>query len=825
MSGRFPTLAAAMVLAALLAPSPCAVADEALRLPGLAAEARVVVDAWGVSHIRAASLSDLYYVWGWVTARDRLWQLALTRASGQGQLHRWMGNKALQADGGAQLFRLRERADAIWARDARDPELRMELERYSAGINARLDECRSGRAPWPRELRLLDAKPENWKPEDCMLLQLGLGVTLDLDIPELAEAKLVSEHGAAWVTARRRFEQRYVFDTIADDATGTVGLPPTSGVPLAPGARAPGRTTGMPKTTAHLDERSQPRAAATPALDPATALAAARVAALLAGRESDGSDRASNEMVVGPRRSASGKPLLANDPHLSLGTPGPFHLVHVSVPGIVEAAGATVPGLPAIVSGRNTRCAWGVTALSADVIDVYADTLSADGRRVKGPAGWTPVVTRNFDMTFTVLGIPLPVFGQVRRYTPHGPVVVWDPAHHVALSVRWSAMEDDRISLSRMVGIERSRDAEELAGRYRTLVTPTINLVTADVSGRTIYQATGLVPRRAADPAPGVLPGDGRHEWNGFIPADSMPSWRPSADGFAVNGNNRPVHARSPYAWPGYTFAQDRAARMAQRLGGDRSLTAADMKSVQNDVYSRASARQLPALLAAVARLAPTLSSPTRAALDTLRRWDYVTRRSRVAPTLARSWWNAWTRRSRLEGLPGLALAHLTGEAPDTLTRAGGAHESAAHGAAAALETALDTLATRLGPDLATWTWGRAHRARFVHALAGRDAGLEPALVPEDGDGGTVAVGGTRAPWNLELRFGPAFRHVVDLADSLTSWVVIPPWNAATASGHTADLRARWASHDYVPLRMSWPTIEREAAERIVLAPGAVPKR
>jgi penicillin amidase len=787
-------IAAAAAMVALLPPPPrpAAVAQDLPRLPGLRAPARVVVDRWGIPHVRAASLADAYYLWGYVTARDRLWQLAETRASAEGTLHRWLGNRALRADGGAQLFRLRERADAIWARDARDPALRVALERYAEGINARLAECRSGRAPWPPELVRLGAKPADWRPADCELTLLGLGVTLDLDLSDIADAALVKAIGAEAVVARRRFEERYVFDTIADDA---------------PAAAPRSRHAGVPGPDAGVT------------LAASTVAAAARAAAAFPAHQPDGSDRASNEMVVGPARTALGRPLLANDPHLALGTPGAFHLVHLSVPDTLEAAGAAVPGLPALVSGRSTRCAWGVTALSADVVDAYADTLSADGRRVKGPRGWVDVVTRPFHLAFRVLGVPLPVPGQVRRYTPHGPVVVWDPKHRVAVAVRWSAMEDERVTLTGLVGFERSRNVDELAAHVRTLVTPTINAVAADVGGHTIYQAIGLVPRRTAEPVPGILPGDGRHEWPGFIAADSMPSWHPPADGYAVNGNNRPAHARSPYAWTGYRFAQDRAARMSQRLAGDRRITRQDLASVQNDTWSRASARQVPALLAAIRPLEGSLPPRSRAALDTLRAWDFDTRRWRVAPTLARSWWNAWTRRTRLEDLPGLALAHLSGEAPDTLTH-GGAHESAAAAAAGALQTALDTLAARLGPDLGTWTWNRAHRARFTHLLADRDPAFEPPVVAEDGDGSTVAVAGTRAPWSFDVRFGPQFRHVVDLADTLTSWVVIPPWNAATDRGHSPDLRAAWARHDVVPLRMSWPAIERDAAERLDLAPG-----
>ena len=201
--------------------------------------------------------------------------------------------------------------------------------------------------------------------------------------------------------------------------------------------------------------------------------------------EPEGGDRASNEFVVGARRAAHGKPLLANDPHLALTTPGAFHVLHVHVPGQVDAIGASAPGLPLIVSGRNRRVAWGATAVSADVIDVYADTLSADRRRVRthasdGTAGWAPVRTTPYDLLYRIGGvIPIPVlpFMNVRRETPHGPVLVWDDKAGIAYSARWTALEDDRIHLGGILGMERSRTAAELDGRAATLVTPCLNLM------------------------------------------------------------------------------------------------------------------------------------------------------------------------------------------------------------------------------------------------------------------------------------------------------------------------------------------------------------
>jgi penicillin G amidase len=771
------------------------------RIPGLSAEAQIVTDRWGIPHVRARSLTDLYRAWGWVAARDRLWQMMWTRASGDGHTHRWVGNAALQADGGAQLFRLRERAHALWMRERRHANAREALTAYTEGVNAYLASCRRGERAWPAELRRLGAKPRDWTPEDCVLVMLGFGITLDLDLPELGEARSVLEHGTAGMRARRRFESRWMYDTIPDSAARRMwdarGRVPEA-TPVATGGTSPGR------------------------LSPMTRDAIAGWLEAFPPRDADGADRASNAFVVGARRSASGKPILANDPHLGLTTPGQFHVVHVSVPGMLDAVGASVAGLPIIATGRNPRVAWGVTALSADVVDVFRETISADGKRVwdtrePGAAKWVPVTTRAFDLQYRVLGVGvwIPPLVQERRYTPRGPVLAWDPKRRVALTAQWTALEDERISLAKLFGIERATRSQQVADAFATLVTPCFNLVVADVDGDARYLASGLLPDRQVEAPPGPIPADGRHEWRGFVARDRMPGWRVPSTGFAVNANNRPAGDAYPHALPRYDWPHDRARRMHQRLAGDASLTLRDAMSVQNDVRSLAAERNVRALLRCADSLAGALPARERAALDTLRAWDLLARRSKVAPTLYRAWFGAFQRRSGFEGLPGLAIASLEGAAPEL-------DELPAVAAATALSMALDTLTAKLGPDLSRWHYRRAHQARFRHALSTLDprSRWEPGLVSEDGDNATPSVGASRLPWTVEVTHGPVFRHVVDLASPLVSYAVVPPWNStAFPPRGELDLRARWANHGYVPLHLDWTRIERVAMDRVRLAP------
>lgn len=789
---RSPSLRAALAGAALLALLPatgCARKPRFPDAPPPSAPVSIETDVYGVPHVRAANLPDLYFAWGWVTARDRTWQLVLTRAQAQGLSHRFLGDEALMADGGAQLFRLRERADTLWLRDREDPVLRERVQRYTDGINAWLGS--RGRQATPRgELEALKLDPEPWRPADTYVLLLAYGVTLDLALPELGEARRIREHGAGWIEQRQRFESQWIFDSIPDSARDAVPA-------LAP-----------PDTTL---------AAAAPL--PAALLADAGAAALRwPARAADGADRASNAFAIGPKRTASGMPILANDPHLHLTTPGPFHMLHLVVPGVLDVAGCAAPGLPCVISGRNENCAWGVTSVGADVVDVYADTITTDGGSVRWQGQWVPVRTAPYDLRVRRAGLSLPVppFVQKRRWTPHGPVVAWDPKHQLALTVRWSAMADSLISVRRMVGLEQSRSAEEIASRFRTMVTPAFNCVAADDEGHVVYQATGLMPNRPFPFTYGPLPSDGRHEWAGFVPADSMPHWSVPADGFVVNGNNRPRRVRG---WDRYDWTHDRAARMAELAGQSKAHTLESAAAIQNDVFSRGGARAVPLLLGAVDSSGVALGERERGALALLRAWAYSTQHDRVPPTIYRGWWGALQRELHTEGLPGLTLAALQGRAPEVFAADTSGPKTPGAAAAAALTAALDTLQAKLGADVYTWVWGRAHQAFFEHGLGkrdGRDWSAE--RIEEDGDGSTVAVAGSQAPWSFDVTHGPGFRHVVDLAVPESSLAVIPPWNS---DQFRIDHRPRWAEHRYFPLLRDWARIEKRVIDRVTLGPKA----
>ena len=770
---------------------------------GLDHPVRVIVDRWGIPHVLARSLPDLYFAWGYITARDRLWQIMCLRQAVDGRLWQWLGNATLRSDGAAQLFELRTRAEAVWAEERHDTSAAMPLERYAAGINAYLARCRAGQARWPGECDALGVRPAAWRPSDTVAMLLGEGVLLDLDLPELGEAEAIAQRGREWVARRRRFERQWIYDTIPDSAAARLYGAATAGVTNpAVDADGPGPGALPPRLLAEARET---------------------LAAWRPDGASDPEQRASNVFAVGPRRSASGFPLLANDTHLPLSIPGPFHALHVTVPGVVDAIGFYAPGIPVIVSGRNARCAWGISALSADVVDVFEDTLSADGRRVRWNGTWSPIRQRGYDLRFRWHGIPLPALGQMRRYTPHGPVIAYDRSRRVALSARWAGLLDS-LAMGPLLGVERSASAAEVCAHFRSLVTPCLNLVAADRDGRVLYQASGSLPRRGEDPGLGPLPGDGRHEWRGFLAHDRLPAWRVPPAGVVVNCNNRPVNAAFGEPLPRYDWAQDRALEIAGRLQPLRRVTLDDLRDIQNDIASRGARRMLPRLIACADSLPERWTPAMRQALDTLRLWDHVAARGRVAPTLYRGWYGALQRRSKLDGLTGLTAAALDGRAPEALVAPGPAGgtgaslERPAVAAVAALALAMDSLAVLLGPDLAAWTWERAHRAVFRSELDGRPGAWQPPPTAVDGDNSTPCVGASRLPWSTAVTHGPVIRHLVDLAVTDSSLGLLPPGNSGSRrSVHLLDHLDRWANHAYVPFYLSWEWVERAKESEITL--------
>lgn len=708
--------------------------DGAIALPGLAAPVTVARDTVGVPHILARSATDAAFALGFVHAQDRLWQMEFNRRLGAGRLAEVLGEKALSYDRTMRtygFYRLAEQDFLTF-----DAPTRARYEAYAAGVNAYLAN-RSG--PLPPEFLLLGVKPQPWRPADSlvwlklMALDMAYGWRRELDRLQLAGA-LTPEQTAQ----------------LLDNTTDPLVVPPD--------------------IKALLGEL--PRSAFVP---PAAA-------------EGSGS----NNWVIAGNRSRSGKPLLANDPHIGFSQPGIWYLAHVGI-GSRNIVGVTFPGLPFVVLGRNDTLAWGFTNVAPDVHDLIVERIDPSAGTYVTPTGPAPVAAR-------IEVISVKGEDDVRlkvRETRNGPLIsdvipglarALGPTH--ALALRWTMLQPgDRTGVAGLK-VNDARSADDLLAALRDFAGPMQNLVYAHVDGTVGYITPGRLPRRAAAyPGRGLIPAPGwlaQTRWDAMTPFDELVQLRNPADGYVVTANNRitdrPYPDHVTYEWEG-SFRHDRIVDLVKRTPKHSLAT---MRSIQSDILD-------PALGEAARRLAALASDKPMA--QGLIAWNGVMRADEREPLLAWAWVQAFSKRISRDELGPRAEERLSdynialvlrvlrgmGTAPrwcdDIAT--GGPPETCARMAALALDDALASLEASHGANREAWRWGARHRVAFEH----RPFSQVPLLkrffarsieVAGGPDSINVAHSRARGVEAGAVYLGPSLRALYDLADLEQSRFMIP---------------------------------------------------
>ncbi|MBW8270507.1 penicillin acylase family protein [Caldovatus aquaticus] len=796
---------------------------------GLAAPVSVAFSREGVPLIRAESERDAWVAMGWLHARDRLFQMDLMRRTAAGRLSEWAGAVTLRSDRFVRLLGLARRAEEDLA--ALPAEVRDVLEAYAAGVNAWI--AARGRFAAPEYLLL--GPPEPWRPSDSLLWGKLMGLYLSGNWRvEVNRARLL----AAGLPAER------LRDLWPEDASAGR---PDQPAPGAGEARVP--AAAPPAAAAALDGGHLARlAAALPAFPADAPLPAS----------------ASNVWAVAGPRSASGGALLANDPHLGFAAPVQWYLVRIALPGGRFLAGATSPGVPLVVIGRNERLAWGFTTTHADTQDVFVERL-VPGRpdEYETPEGPRPFLVR--EERIAVRGAAQPVVMRVRE-TRHGPVLSdLDPPQGggaasgrgdgTVLAVAMAGLAPGDTAAAGLLALNRARGVEE-AGRAAALITaPSQNLVVADAEGRIALYLTGRIPRRRSGdgtlPAPGW---DGTADWEGFVPFAALPHVVDPPGGVLVNANNRVAPAAAGAAFLGRDWFGDwrfrRIFALLARAAATGRLDAAEFAAMQTDAVSLfAREDALPALRRLVAR--PDLEGAAGAAYALLLGegdggWEGRMDPDRPEPLIFHAWLSALGRAALAAGgvpegawaptapefLRFLLRAAAGAEAGDAQAAAAAAPWCGAQGCRAlarrALEEAVAALAARYGPDPARWRWGEAHVARFEHPLLRFLPGLGPLVrlaAPTPGDGETVNRGtlqGGAGPEAFLHVQGAGLRVVFDLADRETRAIVATGQSGHPLSRHWGDLLERWRSGAL--LRLAAPAADAGAegggaAARITLTP------
>lgn len=736
-------------------------------IPGLSAPVDVRYDRRGVPHITAATEADAVRALGFVVARDRLFQLETQSRAASGRLTGWAGAAALDADRETRRLGLPASAESHLA--ALEPGSRAAdvLAAYADGVNAWIDAMRP--ADWPVEYRILGARPERWAPVNTMLLFARMGFTLAFGASERSHAQAAALVGQA-----------------AADAL----FPPHASIvePIQPNG------TGAPR------DNFQPLPPPGPP-DPV----ARQVAALLGPAPIDDGEPsrtfASNNWAVAPRRTAAGRALLAGDPHLELTLPSIWYEVHLVVPGVLDVQGVTIPGAPGIIIGFNRDLAWSFTNTGADVLDVYReivdDSLAPTAYRLDGE--WKPLQAR----VETYRGKQGEVLAvDTIRFTHRGPMTRHDDGTWT--SMRWTVLSAE---LRQTVFLDAARATTARAfldSMARGFGAPAQNMIVADREGSIAIRSTGHYPVRPPG-ARGFSVQDGStsaSDWQGFWPVEQYPQSFNPPQGFLASANQEPLdpRARPEYLGLDTDFEPWRALRINRLLREDSAVTPATMQRWQTDPGSERADRFVSRFIDAARAVAirgqgaPALDS----AATWLAAWDRryvpddehaVLFEAAMRQLTARTWDELTTDDGRCVATPSAAVLLGLMSAPASVWwddhRTTGVAEDRDAILSASLAAAHDSLTRRFGPrGNGNWRWGTRGATRVSHLL-----GL-PAFSVRDieiqGGPGTLnpaSPGG----------FGPSWRMVVELGDTVRAWGTYPGGQSGNPfSPRYADRLPRW---------------------------------
>lgn len=777
-----------------------------LKLPGLRESVSIIRDRHAVPHIKAANAQDAYFALGFVHAQDRLWQLQMSKRIVAGRLAEILGVSALDTDRFLRTLGVRRNAEAILAQSS--PETRAALQAYADGVNAYID---SRKGPLPPEFLILRTQPEHWEPADTLAWQTMMAWDL----------------GGNWTqeTLRMRLAQVLPVSRINEL------LAPY------PGER-PLRTMDYGNLYRHLAPL-------------ATAMARVEQQAPRGYVEGMGS----NSWVVSGAHTRSGKPLLANDPHLGLQAPALWYFAQLQAPGL-DVAGATLPGTPVVVLGHNQRIAWGFTNTGPDVQDLFIERLQpGSSQRYQTPAGWAELTTRT--ETIRVKGAP-DVTLNVRE-TRHGPVIsdVAEPVATAAaplgaqfmVAFQWTALRADDRTLQAGLAMNRATDWISFLAALRDFHSPQQNIVYADVDGNIGFIAPGRVPLRRADndlkglaPAPGW---DARYDWNGFIPFDQLPRSFNPPEGVIATANQKIVEDDYPYFLTSEWTVPYRYQRIRTLIDATPRHTMDSFGEIQKDTLSLAVRDALPLLLSARFASGPALAPRERALIESLRKWDGDMQEGLAEPLVATAWLRELSR-LLFEDKVGDALFNRLWEQRNVqqpmlnvLRNPGGLgafwcddsktpeQEDCDDAIATAWHHAIADLDRRYGDNPGRWRWGKAHAARSEHKPFGKQpylADLFNVKVPTGGDTYTVNVGrhnlrDEAAPF--ESVHAASLRAIYDLSDLAESRFMDSTGQSGNVmSTHYRDLTGKWAAVQYITMAPGHRAPGNEAFDTLVLQPA-----
>jgi len=744
----------------------------------------IIRDAEGVPHIYATTDHDAFYGLGYVHAQDRLWQMEMQRRIGAGRLSEILGEATLSIDKFQRTLGYYRAAQAdLKIIEARS---RQALEAYAAGVNQWLSEGHT----LPPEFVLLGVQPTPWQPVDSLVWQK----MMSWDLGGNYDVELLSQQLAQAVGPERTAQ-------------------------LLPGYPAEGVSV-----LAGLEFDSQAAA---------SLLSIDRL--LETGFGHGGREAGSNNWVVAGSRTATGLPLLADDPHLGTSIPSIWYLAELQGETL-HVVGATFPGLPAVVIGHNERVAWGVTNMGPDVQDLYVERLNpANPNQYAVDGSWQDLQV--VEEMIEVDGKEEPLRWAARS-TRHGPLISDVSDTGVPLALQWTALQPGDTTIDAFISGNYADNWTEFVAALEKFVTPSQNFVYADVDGNIGYYAPGRIPIRAEGhdgraPVPGW---NSAYEWQGFVPFAELPQLYNPPQGYIATANNRVVDDSYPYLLGTDWAPPYRAERIVELLeqpareGG--KLTLADMLAMQADQTSTQVRVLLPFLLKT-----PPQNERQEAAIELLRTFDGEMRRDSAAAALYQAWMIHLERALFEDDLRASLFEEMSTRAnPIFLTNilndpALGAVwcdkvltapvESCTDTAQHALDAALDDLSARMGETMSDWRWDRIHLTQYPHnpfSEVDLLKGIFHRSIANGGDRYTVNVAPVQLAEPYLQNNSPGYRQVVDLADFNNSRFMITTGQSGNVlSEHYDNLIRRHRDVEYLPMSFGRAQV---SGTRLLLQPA-----
>lgn len=791
-------------LMSLAAPT-CALAEEmsltseTLAMIGLKKPVEIRKDQWGISHIYAENQHDLFFSQGFNAARDRLFQFELWRRRATGTLAEIQGEKALAHDKGARLLRFQGSIEDEMAH-YHDDGIEI-ITAFVAGVNAYVELTRSEPERLPFEFELLGIKPGKWTPEVVVSRHNALtgGISTELMLaktitsigPELT-AKVLDFERTPFLGNRDGVDLSQVTDAVMADYLSSRRMP----------AFSIGDVIGTTADHSATDDLTQGNEIAEYLLDPIN------------------TSLGSNNWVISGERTASGKPIMANDPHRAIQNPSLRYMVHLNAPGW-NVIGAGEPVLPGVSIGHNDHGAWGLTIFRIDQEDLYVYEINPENAhqyRYKGQ--WKDM--RIEHDTITIKG-RAPETVEL-KYTIHGPVVHEDNPNAKAYAIRAAWLEQGAAPYLASLRMDQATNWSQFRAACEYSGLPGENMVWADKYGDIGWQSVGLTPIRLGWDGRLPVPGNGDFEWHGYAPVNVMPHITNPASGYYGTANHNNVPKDYPNIFADFYSDPARAARLVEVLSQTTGHTIKDSMQLQYDTKSMTAEVIVPVITDIKS------NRKIKQALKLLESWDYHLDSASAAAALYDRWEqgmlmtlnsdllpNRSPQARQLISRPKLAAWML---APPEFVFGKSPERARDKMIRKHLDDAIDSLTGEFGKD--QWTYGDIHYSSIDHPLKAlvddsKWPTLEIGPLARGGGGNTLnANHGTSKQTG-----GASFRMIADTADWNTAVGTNTPGQSADPSSPYFDnLFENWNKGEYFPLYFSRDAVKENTHSFTRLTPA-----